>query len=77
MIAGPEGLQRVLEVLANGGEINYEGASTKLDWDENGDLLRGHVGVWRFTRDGQIEEVRIVQFGGWSRSQQVYSQDST
>ena len=31
VIAGPEGVQRALEVLANGGEINYEGASTTLD----------------------------------------------
>ena len=64
VIAGPEGVQRALEILANGGEINYEGASTTLDWDENGDLLRGHVGVWRFTADGKIEDVKVVPFGG-------------
>ena len=64
VIAGPEGIRRALELLAGGGAINYEGASTTLDWDENGDLLRGQIGVWRFTQDGQIEEVRVVPFGG-------------
>ena len=63
VIAGPEGLQHALEILANGGEINYEGASTTPDWDENGDLLRGHVGVWRFTEEGMIEDVRVAPFG--------------
>ena len=62
--AGAEGIRRALEILADGGAVNYEGASTTLDWDANGDLLRGQIGVWRFTEDGQIEEVRVVPFGG-------------
>ena len=63
VIAEPEGVQRALDILANGDEINYKGASTTLDWDENGDLLRGYVGVWRFTTDGKIEDVKVVPFG--------------
>ena len=63
VIAEPEGVQRALDILANGDEINYKGASTTLDWDEKGDLLRGHVGVWRFTTDGKIEDVKVVPFG--------------
>ena len=62
--AGAEGIRRALEILADGGAVNYEGASTTLDWDANGDLLRGQIGVWRFREDGQIEEVRVVPFGG-------------
>ena len=62
-IAGPEGVARALETLASGGEINYEGASTSLDWDESGDLLRGYIGVWRFSEQGDIEEVKVVPFG--------------
>ena len=61
--AGPEGVATALEILASGGETNYEGASTSLDWDENGDLLRGYIGVWRFSEQGDIEEVEVVPFG--------------
>ena len=60
--AGVESIADGLQVLAEGGEVNYEGAATTLDWDENGDLRRGHIGVWRFTADERIEEVEVVPF---------------
>ena len=62
IIAGAEGVAAALRVLAEGGEIDYEGAATTLDWDEYGDLRRGHIGVWRFTADERIEEVETVPF---------------
>ena len=43
-----------LRIAAAGGE---------LDWDQNGDLSRGYVGVWRFTPEAQIELVEAVPFG--------------
>ncbi len=61
--AGPSGIADALRILAKGGEIDYEGASGTIDWDGNGDLRRGHIGVWRFTEDERIEEVRAVAFG--------------
>ena len=48
--------------LAGGGAIDYEGASGSVDWDGNGDLRRGHIGIWRFTEDERIEEVEAVPF---------------
>lgn len=60
--AGVESIAAGLQVLAEGGEVNYEGAATSLDWDENGDLRRGHIGVWRFTADEGIEEVEVIPF---------------
>ena len=62
VIAGPSGIAEGLRILADGGEIDYEGASGSVDWDENGDLRRGHIGIWRFTEDERIEEVRAVAF---------------
>ncbi len=62
VIAGPRGIAEGLRILADGGEIDYEGASGSVDWDENGDLRRGHIGIWRFTEDERIEEVRAVAF---------------
>ena len=60
--AGPGGVAAALRILAEGGEIDYEGASGSMDWDGNGDLRRGHIGIWRFTEDERIEEVRAVAF---------------
>lgn len=60
--AGVESIAAGLQVLADGGEVDYEGAATTLDWDENGDLRRGHIGVWRFTADEGIEEVEVTPF---------------
>ena len=47
-------------MLAEGREIDFEGAASTLDWDKNGDLLQGHIGVWRFTSDERIEEIDTV-----------------
>lgn len=60
--AGPEGIARALEILSDGGAVDYDGASGTLDWDENGDLSRGYIGIWRYTTDERIEEVDTVLF---------------
>ena len=60
--AGPRGVADALRILGRGGEIDYDGASGSLDWDENGDLRRGHIGIWRFTEDERVEEVGAVPF---------------
>ncbi len=61
-LAGPEGVDEALRIVRESGEVDYEGASSSLDWDENGDLVRGHVGVWRYTADERIEDVEAVPF---------------
>ena len=60
--AGPEGVAEALRILAAGGAVNYEGAAATLDWDENGDLKRGHIGIWRFTPDARIETLDAIPF---------------
>ena len=62
VLAGPQGVAAALRILADGGEIDYEGASGSMDWDANGDLRSGHIGIWRFTADERIEEVGSVAF---------------
>ena len=61
-IAGAKGIAGALRVLRQGGDIDYEGAASDMDWDENGDLHRGRLGIWRFTADGRIEEVETVVY---------------
>ena len=62
--AGADGVATALNILAAGGAVDYEGAAVTLDWDSNGDLTRGHIGVWRFTADERIEPMEAVP---WQR----------
>ena len=63
MVMGtPQGVADGLRLLADGRQIDYEGAANSLDWDENGDLLQGYIGIWRYTRDGSIEEMDTILF---------------
>ncbi len=60
VLGTPVGVGEGLRWLAAGRAIDYEGASNTLDWDANGDLRQGYVGIWRFTQDERIEEVDTV-----------------
>ncbi len=60
--ATPQGVADGLRLLAEGREIDYEGVANSLDWDQNGDLLRGYIGVWKYTRDERIEELETILF---------------
>ncbi len=62
-IAGADGIAAALSALSEGRQVDYEGAAVSMDWDENGDLLSGHIGIWRLTEDGEVEEVEVVGFG--------------
>ena len=62
VLAGSEGIASALRILSEAGEIDYEGASATLDWDDNGDLRRGHIGIWCFKEDETIEELETVPF---------------
>ena len=52
-----------LIAAAAGEDIDYEGAAQSLEWDERGDLARGYVGIWRFTREGGIEDTGVIPYG--------------
>ena len=62
VLGTPTGVADGLALLAKGQEIDFDGASGTLDWDDNGDLRRGHVGTWRFTSDESIEELDAVYY---------------
>lgn len=63
-VAGPPGVtvnpgewERAVELLAAGEDINYEGASGGVDFDENGDVP-GTFAHWR-VENGEIVDVRV------------------
>ena len=62
VIAGADGVAQALRHLREGRAIDYEGAAATLDWDANGDLVRGHVGVWQYTPAAGVERLGVVSF---------------
>ena len=60
--AGADGVAAALRILSEGGAVDYEGAAATMDWDANGDLKRGHIGIWRFREDGRIEDIESMHF---------------
>ena len=59
--AGADGIAEALDAIRSGDQINYAGAATSLDWDDNGDVTSGYIGVWQYS-DGAIEEVSLTAF---------------
>lgn len=60
--ATPVGIADALQLLENGEDIDFEGVAVSADWDANGDLSRGYIGIWRFTAAADIEDVETVFF---------------
>ena len=59
--AGAEGVAAALAAVRAGNTINYEGAATSVDWDANGDVLTGFIGIWQY-QDGTIVDIGEVPF---------------
>jgi ABC-type branched-subunit amino acid transport system substrate-binding protein len=55
-----EQLPQAIEALENGEDIDYEGASGPVDWDENGDLSRYIYDISEF-KGGELEKVDTVE----------------
>ena len=54
-IVGPgvEGIGKALALIAEGKDINYEGAAGSVDFDENGDVV-GYIEIWK-VEAGEIQ----------------------
>lgn len=57
---GVEGIERALMLIADGQEINYEGAAGPVDFDENGDVI-GPIEIWQ-VKDGEIRSTGRFEF---------------
>ena len=53
---GVEDIRMALELIANGDDINYEGAAGPVDFDENGDVV-GPIEIWK------VEGGKIISTG--------------
>lgn len=64
MVVTPENLAEGVEAAAAGETVNYEGAASPVEFDENGDLVAGTFGIWKYAPDTEsgfevIEEVDV------------------
>jgi ABC-type branched-subunit amino acid transport system substrate-binding protein len=62
----PANIVEGIQLASEGEPINYVGASSSVDFDENGDMKAVTYSYWRFNTDveGNIETVSTVNFGG-------------
>jgi len=51
--------EKAVKLLADGQDINYEGASGSVDFDENGDVP-GTIGHWEI-QDGKIVDLKLIE----------------
>lgn len=61
VIPSDESVAAGLATVAGGGDVNYDGAATTLDWNEAGDVTTGFVGIWTY-QDGGIVELESIEF---------------
>ncbi|WP_440765186.1 ABC transporter substrate-binding protein [Natronorubrum sp. DTA7] len=57
----PTNLDEAVAMVADGEEINYEGASSPVNFDDNGDMMAVTYDVMRF-QDGELETQRSIDF---------------
>ena len=62
ILAGAESIGEALDALADGEDVDYVGAATAMEWDDNGDLTSGYSSIWRYNDDGVIEELEVVAY---------------
>ena len=61
IVIGAEGVAAAVAVVAEGWDIDLEGVATSLDWNEDGDITSGYIGVWAY-EGGQIVEISVTAF---------------
>jgi len=63
MNVGPANFVAGVEAAANGEDVNYQGASSSVNFDQNGDPASAAYALWEFGDDA-TEEIRTETFQG-------------
>ncbi|EMA53957.1 ABC transporter substrate-binding protein [Halococcus thailandensis] len=58
----PENLAEGIGMAANGDDINYQGASSSVNFDDNGDMQSVGYEIFSYTEGGDIEQQDTVEF---------------
>ncbi|MFB6235944.1 MAG: ABC transporter substrate-binding protein [Halopenitus sp.] len=60
---GPGELKKAVETAAAGDEVNFQGASSSVNFDKHGDMKAVSYGIYK-VKNRDFKEVDSVQFGG-------------
>ena len=60
-VVGPSDLAEAVQLAADGEEIEYQGASSLIEFDDNGDIIAAANDVVEF-QDGEIVTVETIEF---------------
>lgn len=55
-------LEKAFDLLTEGKDVNYQGVSGPIEFDENGDMSVGAIEIW-VIKDGKIVTDRVVKVG--------------
>lgn len=58
----PGNLAEGVEMAANGDDVNYQGASSSVNFDDNGDMQAVGYEIFTYTESGDIEQQDTVEF---------------
>jgi ABC-type branched-subunit amino acid transport system substrate-binding protein len=64
MEVGPQNFVEGVEAVANGEDINYQGASSSTNFDKNGDPASAAYATWEFQEGGGTETTGTSSFQG-------------
>ena len=57
--ASAAGVEQALQAIGAGTDIDFEGAASTINWDDNGDILTGDIEIFRIV-GGAFETVKVV-----------------
>ena len=61
VIAQQDSLRVGLNAADGGGDVNYEGVASSVDWDAAGDIAAGYVAIWEY-QDGTPVDQETIPF---------------
>ena len=59
--AGAADIAAAFAAVRSGSDVNYDGAASTVDWNCDGDVVRGLIDVWQY-QDGKIASLEQVPF---------------
>ncbi|MFC3959809.1 ABC transporter substrate-binding protein [Halovivax cerinus] len=61
-VVSPENFAEGVQMAADGTTVQYRGASSNVDFDENGDMKRVNYAVFVYNEDGSVEDVDTIEY---------------
>ena len=60
-LADAGGVEAALRAVRDGDDVNFEGAATPIDWNDDGDVTSGFIEVWGY-RGGALVTIEVRPF---------------